>query len=148
MKTIYNKGFTLVELMIVVAIVAILASIAYPSYSNHVIKTRRTDAQGNLLALANAMERHYTQSNTYEGAANGGSDTGFPDASIYPSYSPLEGSDKYYKLEILSASSTGFTITATPINGQIGDGRLELDATGAKRWNSADDGSGTDSSWN
>ena len=60
-----TKGFTLVELMIAVAIVGILASIAYPSYQDSVRKSRRADAKGALLGFANAMERHFTENNSY-----------------------------------------------------------------------------------
>ena len=74
-----QQGFTLIELMVTVAIVGILAAIAYPSYQSSVIKSRRADAEGVLLGLANAMERHFTESNTYLGA--GTTDTGAP--SIY-----------------------------------------------------------------
>ena len=56
-----TKGFTLIELMIAVAIVGILAGIAYPSYQDSVRKSRRADAQGALLGFANAMERYFTQ---------------------------------------------------------------------------------------
>ncbi|MCP4091353.1 MAG: prepilin-type N-terminal cleavage/methylation domain-containing protein, partial [Gammaproteobacteria bacterium] len=55
-----SRGFTLIELMIVVAIVGILAAIAYPSYQEQVRKSRRADANGALLGLANAMQRHAT----------------------------------------------------------------------------------------
>lgn len=63
-----SKGFTLIELMITVAIVGILAAIAYPSYQQHVLKTRRTAAQGCLQELAQWMERYYTSNMTYAGA--------------------------------------------------------------------------------
>jgi type IV pilus assembly protein PilE len=63
-----QRGFTLVELMVVVAIVAILASIAYPSYTNHVKKTRRGMATGCLQENAQYMERVYTSKLSYEDA--------------------------------------------------------------------------------
>ncbi|QGU32844.1 type IV pilin protein [Thermochromatium tepidum] len=63
-----SKGFTLIELMIAVAIVGILAAIAYPSYQAHVIKSRRATAQGCLLELAQFMERYYTTNMSYAGA--------------------------------------------------------------------------------
>ncbi|MFC3816356.1 type IV pilin protein [Lysobacter sp. GCM10012299] len=58
-------GFSLIELMIVVAVVAILAAIAYPSYQNHVIKTRRSAAAVCMLEVAQFMERHYTTNLRY-----------------------------------------------------------------------------------
>lgn len=64
-----SKGFTLIELMIAVAIVGILAAIAYPSYQQYVLKTRRAAAQGCLQELAQWMERYYTSNMTYANAS-------------------------------------------------------------------------------
>jgi len=68
MKANRQRGFTLIELMVVVAIVGILAAIAYPSYKQHVLKTHRRAAQACLLELAQWMERYYTNRMTYAGA--------------------------------------------------------------------------------
>jgi len=65
-----RNGFTLIELMIVVAIVGVLAAIAYPSYQQNVMKSRRADAKNALVTAAQALERLYTESSTssYSGA--------------------------------------------------------------------------------
>jgi type IV pilus assembly protein PilE len=65
---VHNRGFSLIELMVTVAIVAILAAVAYPAYQNHVVKTRRAAAQACLLELAQFMERYYATNLTYIGA--------------------------------------------------------------------------------
>lgn len=133
------KGFTLIELMIVVAIVAIIAAFAYPNYQDSVKKARRTDGKGALEGLAQAMERHFTANNTYLGAGTTGGNTGAP--TIYPTQAPIDSGTKFYNLTIKSATATTFTLLATPINGQVGDGVLELDNTGARRWDADNNGS-------
>lgn len=141
-----NRGFTLIELMIVVAIVAILAAIAYPSYQDQVRKSRRADAQGALLGFGNAMERRFTERNTYAGAATGGADTGAP--TVYPTEAPVDSGTKYYDLTINAANASSFTLRATPKGAQSGDGILELDHTGARRWDKNHDGDTADAGEN
>lgn len=136
------NGFTLIELMIVVAIIAILAMVAYPSYSESVSKARRDDAMAALLGLSNAMERHFTEGNTYQGAAAGGTDTGAP--AIYSSEAPVDGAIKYYDLTISAATATTYTVRATPKNAQVDDGILELNSLGIRRWDMNNNGSATD----
>jgi type IV pilus assembly protein PilE len=148
-----TKGFTLIELMITVAIIGILAGIAYPSYVNQVKKSRRADATVALLGLANAMERRYTETNSYcdaggAGGSNtcgaaGDNDTGSP--SIYPAQSPIDGATKYYDLTIENADDSSYTLIATPVNAQASDGFLQLTHTGERRWDKNNDGDVSDS---
>lgn len=130
-----QKGFTLVELMIVVAIVGILAAIAYPSYQEQIRKSRRSNCEGALTGLAGAMERYFTVNNTYVGATVGGT-------GIYSDQCPVDGGAGHYTLGITSADATGFTLQATPMGPQIGDkcGNLTLDSTGQKGVTSASSG--------
>ena len=123
----------MIELVTVVTIVGILAAIAYPNYEESVRKSRRADAKGALLGLANAMERHFTENNTYLGAAGGGN-TGPP--AIFPTQAPLDGTTKHYNLSITAATQTTYTLAAAPISGgpQANDkcGTLTVSQTGAK----------------
>lgn len=134
-----NAGFTLIELMLVVAIVAILATIALPSYQGYLVKTRRMDAMATLQEFANAMERYRLSNNTYIGADNGGV-PGIADPAVFPAVTPEDGT-AYYDLTIESLTLNTFTLRATPIAGksQAGDGIIELDSTGARRWDEAND---------
>ena len=130
-----QAGFTLIELMIVVVIVGILVGIGLPSYQRSIVRSVRADAQSALLGFAQSMERRFGQTYSYTGAAAGGSDTGAPDPTVFPSQAPLEG-DPAYNLTITAADDTGFTLRATPIAGgrQDGDGFLQLDSLGRRGW--------------
>ena len=70
-KKSFSKGFSLVELMIVVAIIAILAAVAIPAYFNHTLRIRQTDAFNNLLDVKAAEEMFYSQFNRYADYADG-----------------------------------------------------------------------------
>jgi type IV pilus assembly protein PilE len=100
-----NNGFTLIEVMIVVAIIGILASIAYPSYIDSVRKARRADAQTTMVEYATFAERIFTESNSYSGATKAASG--------------LTNTDFYTFLPTLTA--TTFVVTATAINDQTND---------------------------
>lgn len=135
------QGFTLIELMIVVAIIGILASIAYPSYQEQVRSSRRGDCAGALAGLANAMERYFTVNNTYVGAAVG--------AGGIPAQCPVDGGTATYNLEISAQAASTYTIQAVPTGVQADDkcGTLTLDSTGVKGISGADSGLTWEDCW-
>ena len=132
-----NRGFSLIELMIVVAIVAILGSIAYPSYLNQVTKSRRTDAQAVLMEAAQFMERFYTENNRYD-QDSGGTAVALPAALRE---SPRDSGTKSYDIAVQASTASTYTLRATPKNAQTGDGFLQITNTFAKGWDSDNGGS-------
>ena len=116
------RGFTLLELMIVVAILAILSTIAYASYQNQIIKSRRSAATTCLQERAQFMERYYTTNLTYAGAA--------APAQCGPDLNP------FYTIAFSGTpAAKTFVITATPQAGQTADatcGTLSINAQGVR----------------
>jgi type IV pilus assembly protein PilE len=118
-------GFTLVELMVVVAVIAILASLAVPAYGRYAYRARRAEGKELLLRIANAQERYYATFNRYGKLT----DIGFADPAL---------SEKgYYQVTVALPSGTSpqsFTATATPALAQTKDacGALALDSSGNK----------------
>ena len=70
-----QQGMTLIELLIVLVVISILVGVAYPSYTHKVREARRADCQATLMGLSSAMERYFTQNNTYVGATLSGANS-------------------------------------------------------------------------
>lgn len=119
-----RKGFTLLELLIVVAIVAILAAIALPNYNRYVERTRRADAREALMRVAAAQERFYTNRNSY--ATDIAADLSLP----------VTSESGYYAITTASAGGDTqvYVLTATPQGAQATDscGALTINNTGFK----------------
>ncbi|MFP4294727.1 MAG: type IV pilin protein [Halothiobacillaceae bacterium] len=121
-----NSGFTLIELMIVVVVIAILTAIAYPSYQEYVRKAERADAQATLLEAAQFMERWYTTNNRYDEDVDG-EDVALP-ANLQQS--PEDG-DAKYNISLESVERNSYELHATPVRSDA-CGTFILDNTGKK----------------
>ena len=124
-----QRGVTLIELLITVAIVGILAAVAYPSYQAHVARANRAEAQGILMENAQFLERNYTIANRYD-QDSAGVATALPFTT-----SPKTGTAKYNIAAAYGAApAQTFTLTATPTGSMTGDacGNLTLTNTGVK----------------
>jgi type IV pilus assembly protein PilE len=141
------RGFTLIELMITVAIVGILASIAYPSYMEQIRKGKRADAKAALTSFANAMEIYKMQNgNSYVDAGTVGgtpANSGAPKSTVFPSTIPISGGTPTYNLAIAAIpplSTSTYTIIATPVDSSDPCGTFKLTNNGVQTVT----GSGTD----
>lgn len=116
-------GFTLIEVMIVVAIVAILAAVAHASYSNHITKTRRAAGASCVLEVAQFMERYYTTNLSYLNAD-------------LPKNQCRNDLAEHYTLELDGLSASTYTVRAVPIGPQLQRdekcGTLSIDQAGTK----------------
>ena len=109
-----SRGFTLIELMITVMIIALLASVALPSYSSYVARARRADARAQLIQAAQFMQRFYSANDSY---SNDRAGTGV--FSVMPATlqkSPADGS-AIYQLDTTAPSTTSYTLSIVPVSG-------------------------------
>lgn len=128
-----SGGFTLVELMITVTIIAIIAAVGYPSYSSYVTRASREAVKSELLQLAAQQEKIYLNSSAYAisvtTAYNGTNGGGLGRTS------GLSADSKYtFSITPLTAGTQTYTLTATPVvpSSQAGDGNISIDSAGTR----------------
>lgn len=113
------KGFTLLELMIAVAVIGIISAIAYPSYTESVRKSNRADAKVQLNEVAQRLQRCYTTYNKYNHA----------DCGVYKQLSQgdakILSTEGYYGITLTAISATTYTLTATPVVGRVQAGDIK-----------------------
>ena len=133
-----RAGFSLIELMITLAIVSILAAIAYPSYRSQVQTTRKAEAQAHLLELAQSLERKYSA----DGCYNSADDEVPPCSDPHKSYQPVFASTDYYSFSADTLTETTYTLEAQPVTGssQDGTGALRIDQAGRRWWDENNNG--------
>jgi type IV pilus assembly protein PilE len=137
------KGFTLIELMITVAAIAILSAIALPSYKEYVMKSRRADAKAGLLDLQIKQEKYRANCPQY---ASGINTTMSCAGGTYNLIGQTSSPDGNYTLSIVSATATAYTLKATRTGPQTGDkcGDFQIDHNGTKSLASGTYASGYD----
>lgn len=123
-----NAGFTLIELMIAVAILAIVAAVALPLYNQYSQRTYRAEAQADLLNCAQGLERYAAQNFNYS------------DATLDDVCAPRSVAQGRYEFALDIPDDDQFTITATPVVGGVmdGDGIMALDQMGIRRTDGAE----------
>lgn len=125
-------GFTLIELMVVVAIIAVLTAIALPAYTSYITKTHRVAAEGCLAESANYMERYYTTNLSYKSGSAG--------ANALPTFdcATTQQTGSYYRYDLPASalSVSSYQVEAVPIGSQLANdtkcGTLTLDQTGKR----------------
>jgi len=124
----------MIELLIVIVIIGILATIATTSYQNSIRKARRADAKGTLMELAQLMERNFTETLDYQVEASSGNAVSLG-TNLGFAVSPNTGGTAYYDLTLPNVTTFTYTLTATPIAPQNKDTRcmnLSLTNTGVR----------------
>ena len=130
-----TRGFTLIELMIVLVVIAVLAAVALPSYQTYVIRAKRTQAQQVLQDIANREEQFRLDARTYTSTMTGSNSLNFViPADVTPNYTITVAVNTGNYCDASAVVVPSYVITAAPVSGstQAGDGTMCLDSNGNK----------------
>ncbi|HTO19474.1 MAG TPA: type IV pilin protein [Pseudomonas sp.] len=136
-----QKGFTLIEVMIVVAIIGILAAIAYPSYQEHTLRAGRADGKAKLMEILQAQERFYSQNQRYIADLDGDPSAAPPTGLGYAADPVISDEGRYSIAAAACGNGAGqgiascVILTATPRGAQVNDaacGNLTLNSRGER----------------
>jgi type IV pilus assembly protein PilE len=120
-----SKGFTLIELMVVVAIIGIIASVAYPSYNGYISNTYQAQASADLKLCALALDRYYSNDFTYLAADTNNVCTLLSPGNAAP------GSQKY-NITYVTLTANNYVVKATPVSGGCSGKCIQLSADGSQ----------------
>lgn len=138
-----QPAFSLIEIMVVLAVVGILLALAIPVYNGYSVRAYRTEVQADLLRCAQGMERHAALTMGYGNSVDADGD-GLGDQSTGPvSENLCRVASTHYRISVRTADAAHFVLRAEASSATspvAADGALELDATGERRWDRNDDG--------
>jgi type IV pilus assembly protein PilE len=142
------RGFTLIEVVIAMALLAILTAIAIPNYTAYVQRSNRSEARSQLLEITLWMERWRTENGRYDNPGNPGNPPPTPPFPTAYQQSPSTGTAKY-TIAVATPDAITYTITATPVGVMAGDvcGNLWIDQTGLRQFTPGP-GASMDVCWN
>ena len=127
-------GFTLIELMVVVAVIGILAAVAYPSYTKHIKSANRAQAMQVMLKIASREEQYVLDARAYSATLTGSSSIGLKTTEDTFTCSATQCVNTNYTITVSASAGPppGYTVTATATGSQTSDGNLTLDNLGTK----------------